>query len=253
MPVKKLFICLVVFLMTCPLAFAQNDGNTKLMEILQSKGILSPEDIKNIQNSGDSNTNVDAAAQDMMLEILQKKGLLTDQEVAAISEAGDAPPTLATKSATPSADIIHSYDNGFCLKTRDESASLCLKGLLQVDYRAYDYDLKPGNIGTDPGSDKFDIRRARLITTGTLPPFIDCRLSYEFQGAGTRRLLDAYVDARIHDAFVLRLGQFKEPFGLEALSPDKDLFFSERSMGYDLNPARDVGLMAHGKLWSERF
>ena len=75
---------------------------------------------------------------------------------------------------------------------------------------------------------------------------------YEFQGAGSRRLLDAYVDTRILPYLSMRVGQFKTPFGFEQYSADKNIPFAERSMGFLLTPLRDVGFMAHGSFWGRR-
>lgn len=257
MSVKKLLVLIGVVLLLGANAFARDAGNDKMLDILQSKGLLTAEVIQTIQNANSPGVDSDSNTQDMMLEILRKKGLLSDQDVMEIRQAQGVPspasvqePAPAMAKADTGKELVGSLDNGFCLKTRDESAEFHIKGLLQADYKTYDYDLEPSGIGTDPGTDKFDIRRARLITTGKLSPYFDFMLSYEFQGAGTRRLLDAYANVRMHDAFSLRLGQFKEPFGLEALSSDSNLFFTERSMGFDLNPNRDVGIMAFGDFYS---
>ena len=255
MSVKKLIVLSGVVLLLWSNAVAGGASSNKLLEILQSKGILTVQEIESIQN--EKVTGSDGAAQDIMVEILRAKGLLSDEEAARIKQAENQMPAAVPPVSVPGQagangckEVVASLDDGFCLKTRDETAEFHLKGLLQADYKAYDYDLEPSGIGTDPGTDGFDIRRARLITTGKLSPYFDFALSYEFQGAGSRRLLDAYANARIHDAFSLRLGQFKEPFGLEALSSDSNLFFTERSMGFDLNPNRDVGVMAFGGFYS---
>jgi phosphate-selective porin OprO/OprP len=61
------------------------------------------------------------------------------------------------------------------------------------------------------------------------------------------------VDANVFSFASFRIGQFKEPFSLEHCTLDSLGFFAERSMGYYLTPGRDVGLMAHASLWSDRI
>jgi phosphate-selective porin OprO/OprP len=135
------------------------------------------------------------------------------------------------------------YQDGLCLSTQDAGTfSLCIGSLVQTDYRYFHYD------GADPNNNEFDIRRARLLLSGRLLQHFDYKFEYEFQGAESRNLLDAYVDILALPFASLRIGQFKEPFGLEQYTPDKNLFFAERSMGFYLTPGRDVGLMAHASL-----
>jgi phosphate-selective porin OprO/OprP len=140
------------------------------------------------------------------------------------------------------------FQEGFCLSGgEDIPFSMCIGGLLQADYQAYDY---PGE--EDPPSDKFDIRRARLSISGKMTDLVKYRFEYEFEGAGSRRLMDAYGDMNIRNGGI-RLGQFKEPYGLEQTSSDRDLFFAERSVGYYMTPGRDVGIMGWGSAWNNRF
>lgn len=136
------------------------------------------------------------------------------------------------------------YKGGFYIKSEEEGGmELRLGGSFQSDYRHY--------LETERNDNRFDIRRARLIFRGSLTRYFRFGLEYEFQGNETRHLVDAYGEAVIYGVHGLRMGQFKEPFGLEWQTRDKGTFFAERSMGYYLTPKRDVGLMLHGSLFTE--
>lgn len=108
-------------------------------------------------------------------------------------------------------------------------------GSLETDYRYYEENCREDN--------RFDIRRARLFFSGNLNHFINYRIELELQGSDQKKLVDAYGESKIHKNFVLRFGQFKEPFSLEWQTPNSAIYFAERSMGYHLTPKRDVGVM----------
>ena len=138
------------------------------------------------------------------------------------------------------------YKDGFCLAASDEEmVSLCIGGLLQADYRYFKYD------NEDPDKNGFDLRRVRMLLKGSMLRHFDYKFEYEFEGAGSRRLLDAYVDANLLEEASFRVGQFKTPYSFEWLTKDKNLVFAERSMGAYLTPGRDLGVMAHGSLWQD--
>ena len=92
-----------------------------------------------------------------------------------------------------------------------------------------------------------------MILGGSIFKRINYLFQYEFQGAGSRRLLDAYGDIHVFPFLSFKIGQYKEPFGLEQSTSDKNLFFAERSMGYYLTPQRDIGVMAHATLFNDRI
>ena len=141
------------------------------------------------------------------------------------------------------------FDDGFYLRSREKDLfELRVGGLLQVDYRYFHYD---GN--ADPANNRFDIRRARLLLAGHLYERFSYKFQYEFQGAGSRRLLDAYGNVLVFPYLQLRAGQFKEPFSLEQYTSDANLPFPERAMGYNLTGGRDVGFMAHASCWEDRI
>lgn len=112
-----------------------------------------------------------------------------------------------------------------------------LGGVFQADYCYYAEEQRADN--------RFDISKARLRLGGHLTPYLSLAMEYEFQGNETDNLVEAYAEADLGFSS-LRLGQFKEPFGLEWQSADKAQFFAQRSMGYYLGPGRDIGLMLHG-------
>ncbi|PIE66731.1 MAG: hypothetical protein CSA23_07620 [Deltaproteobacteria bacterium] len=135
------------------------------------------------------------------------------------------------------------YKSGFYIRSEEEGGmELRLGGAFQSDYRYYGEGERADN--------GFDIRRARLRFRGQLTRYLRFGLQYEFQGNETDNLVDAYGEG-VFGPTALRVGQFKEPFGLEWQNVDKAQFFAERSIGYDLGPKRDIGIMLHGSLFQD--
>ena len=261
------FIFVWVVVATPSSAPAQDSGLKKLLEIFESKGILTADEVKLIQQ---------AAAEDLQ-KIKEKDSEIYRREQQPLypeNESGRGEkeiygPTLAEPAVgevSPPQAASHSegrtelledlsavhlnalYNRGFCLQADNpEELALCLGGLLQTDYRYYDYE------NGDPENNHFDIRRARLRLSGNLLRYLGYKFEYEFQGISSRNLLDAYADIRPLPAAVLRLGQFKEPFGLEQYSPVANLFFNEPAFGYYLTPGRDVGGMVYGSVMDDRL
>jgi phosphate-selective porin OprO and OprP len=116
-----------------------------------------------------------------------------------------------------------------------------LRVRLHFDLRDYDPDLPL------EGGD-FIFRRARVALEGRV--FDD--LEYEFDADlrdEERPWRDVYVNYRRFRAAEVQVGRFKIPFGLDQLTGVFNLSFVERSLiGNDLSPARDRGVMVHGRL-----
>jgi phosphate-selective porin OprO/OprP len=114
-----------------------------------------------------------------------------------------------------------------------------LRVRLHFDFRDFDPEL---------GEDEFVFRRARVALEGRL--FDD--LEYEFDADlrdEERPWRDVYVNYRRFRAAEIQVGRFKMPFGLEQLTGVFNLNFAERSLiGSDLSPARDRGVMVHGRV-----
>lgn len=92
----------------------------------------------------------------------------------------------------------------------------------------------------------------RLQIEGTLFTRLEFEVSREF-GDATEPERDAFANLRVNRAFELRAGQFKLPFGRDALTGGANLDLVTRSLaGRQLAPGRDTGVMAHGRLARRR-
>jgi phosphate-selective porin OprO/OprP len=123
--------------------------------------------------------------------------------------------------------------------------TLHLSGTFQGDYRYISEDVRADN--------RFDIRRARLNVHGVFLKDLEYKLSSEFQGNITRRLVDAFGIYHISPDLKIQFGQFKVPFSREWLIDDSVFFFAERSIGFSLQPWRDIGLAISGELLEHLF
>jgi len=238
------------FCLSAPIR-AQDGALQQLVELLEKKRALTPAEAEAMRR-------VIARDQQRLLEkeqaLEQREQELLHREQALAEKEPEKPERLLSEEEKPTSKEEETgfaleavYEDGFWLRTTEPDVfSLRVGGLLQGDYRYYDYDSE------DPDKNKFDIRRARLFLQGWLTSHFEYKFEYEFQGAGSRRLLDAYGDVHLLPYLSVRLGQFKEPFSLEQVTKDKNIVFAERSMGYYLTPRRDVGAVLHASVWDDR-
>ena len=184
-----------------------------------------------------ANAATDPALQQRIDELEQQARITArkveiDQEAAA-QRAKDGPQAIAGR-------------DGFGLRTADNQFVLRLRGLIQVDARAYDSEV-PG-----AAPDTFTLRRIRPTLEGTLFGKFGYRFTPDF-GQGTTQIFDAYGEANFHPAFKLRVGKFKPPVGLERLQSASALGFVERYFPTNLVPTRDIGAQISGEFFDTRL
>ncbi|MDN5943400.1 MAG: OprO/OprP family phosphate-selective porin [Nitrospira sp.] len=186
---------------------------------------------------------------DQEVQILKRNREL-EQEAAA--KAKKANPVVKFNSTGYS-----SRTGGFALESADGQHVLRLRGLVQVDHRAYvegandvrnRSDQRAGDLDADgfhDASDSWLLRRLRPIFEGTMFGKYDFRIRPEF-AVGRINLRDGYIDARFDPSFKIRVGKFKSFVGLERLHSGGEIKMMERSYVTSLVPNRDLGIAVHG-------
>ena len=114
-------------------------------------------------------------------------------------------------------------------------------------------DTTGSGVGQDDGPiSSFDIPRMRVsFSGGVYRPWLRYAFQYEFSrtsGESSSKIKDAYVEIRPTDTpYLLRVGQFKAPFGLQQLTSSGRLQFVDRAItDSKFNPSRDMGVMFSG-------
>jgi phosphate-selective porin OprO and OprP len=133
----------------------------------------------------------------------------------------------------------------FTVATDDGDFKFRLGGRIQMDAATYAEDSLRHNDGTE-------LRRVRLFAQGTLWHDWNYKLQYDFTGSGINGLQDAYINYTGFKPVSIRVGHFKEPFGLQNMTSSKFVPFTERALISAFSPGRNIGLQVgtHGNNWS---
>jgi len=163
---------------------------------------------------------------DQRLRVLERKLELQGEESAA-KAAKDPVVSLSPK--------------GLSVKSpASDGIELKFKGLVQGDGRFFLDD------ASGPQNDGFLLRRVEPTIEGTWGPLLAFRIQPQLAG-DSATLNDAYVDLRFDPRATLRVGRFKQPFGLEQLQSSGGLAAVERGLPTELTPARDQGVQLQGE------
>lgn len=140
---------------------------------------------------------------------------------------------------------VQAGEDGFRLVSGSDAFELRLRGDLYTDARVFP--------GTDagPGSERIYLRRVRPRLQGRVYDRFAFSIRPDF-GIGGPEIDDAFVEARFAPSLRVRMGRFKVPVGLEALSSTTGLMHVERGFPTGLVPGRDVGIMLTGAIAQER-
>jgi phosphate-selective porin len=145
---------------------------------------------------------------DELLNLLIKKNLVSQQDADSLRSE------LALKEqAKRDKDKANQHILGI------GSKALQISGLVQTRYQGFE---QKGSINS------FDLRRIRLILSGSVSDSWSYYTQTEFGGTGVK-LVDAYAAYKLADYLKFNAGQFKIPFSLESLTGDAQLEFIDRS------------------------
>lgn len=134
-----------------------------------------------------------------------------------------------------------------------EDINVEIKGRTLLEWRQFDPDID---------EDTFHLRTARVGLKGKLTKHFDWEIEREITEELVDQLIkdgdkkiafgdwkDVNLEWNTFDAFKIRGGRFKMPFGMEQTTGVSDLDFAYRALGStQIAPARDRGLMASGDL-----
>ncbi len=135
---------------------------------------------------------------------------------------------------------------GFYLRNqKDEFPTVQVSGFIQVD--AARFNQSATSISTvGDANDGADFRRTRLIAKGHVAENVSYMVEFDFAFPGRPSFMDVWME--IEDLPVLgnlRIGQWRQPFGMDELTSVKELTFLERGLPFALAPFRQIGIGIH--------
>jgi len=136
------------------------------------------------------------------------------------------------------------WRNGTRVESKDGEVALRFGGRIQADFSFASVDnLVEETVGEFGNG--FEFRRTRLFFEGTFSDRVKFRAQYDFAG-GDALPKDLYV-AFLTKHGDVRLGHFKEFFGLETLTSSNHIAFLERSLPMEsFDEGRNAGIATHG-------
>jgi phosphate-selective porin OprO/OprP len=178
-----------------------------------------------------------------IVDALVSKGVLTEEEGRLI--------TKGHTSKTAVTPVVKEKDGSFTLESANGRNSIGLTGRMHFDYRDSDID-GSGDLGggrtddrdTASLADQFEIRRARIGVKGKFAK--DFKYEIVTNLPGTASLDVGYLDFAKYDQVQLRVGKFKQPFGLEELISSNNITMMERSYLDQTVPAKKIGFQVMG-------
>lgn len=174
-----------------------------------------------------------------ILEILREKGTISSEKYDELAKK------VETEKVKESKKPRVGYKRGLFIETADGNFKLQPYMKFRGDFRAFE--------GNHPSDNTFFIKTARLGLQGELYKYFDFNVSGEF-GKGGSKLWDAYIGVNYLPEAKLRIGQYKQPFGLEYYSSADWRDFIEMPLPVEnLNPRLDIGLMIHGNVGKGLF
>jgi phosphate-selective porin OprO/OprP len=175
-----------------------------------------------------------------IVDALVSKGVLTEEEGKLITKGH-----TSKTSVTP---VVKEKDGAFTLESANGRNSITATGRMHFDYRDSDIDTSIGGRTDDRDTaslaDQFELRRARIGFKGKFAN--DFKYEVVTNLPGTATLDIAYLDFAKYEKVQLRVGKFKQPFGLEELISSNNITMMERSYLDQTVPGKKLGFQVMG-------
>ena len=206
--------------------------------------------MKNIRTSGKNSRNIGGKSVNTLPGSLIK--IFVAVNIKAILVIGGLlcfPLTVVSQDTT---DYNVTWNHGFKFSGQNNDFNLKFGGRIMNDWGWFSKDDGvQDSIGDLSGGTEF--RRARLFNSGTIYSNIRYKLQLDFAG-GEAEAKDIFIEVtKIPFAGNIKVGHFKEPFGLETQTSSKYISFMERSFATVYAPSRNTGLMLHNTYLQSRL
>ena len=141
------------------------------------------------------------------------------------------------------------WNNGFKNTSSDGDFKLKFGGRIMFDYAFWNTNIN----GTDESFSGSEFRRVRLFNSGQVYKNVKYKVQFDFDGDGAS-FKDVYMEiTKVPFVGNIKVGHFKEPFRLEALTSSKYMTFMERGLPIAFSPERNVGLMLHNSYMDNKL
>jgi len=175
----------------------------------------------------------DKTVEEEILDILMDRGAIPSEKYNELKKS------LEKEKDKNGIVLYPYYKDGFFLEAPEKEFRIRIGGRVQLDYYSFDHN------GQDASS-SFTMKRARMFLAGTLYKKLDFKVELNFGEGKDAYLADGYINLDYVPYAQIKIGQFKEPFGLEILTSFKYVDFVERSIiSTQISPSRDIGIMVH--------
>ena len=172
---------------------------------------------------------------------------LLESRINAVTTNLDAVPDSGSLSAKFDA-------GGWGFSSEDKNFKLKITGRLQDDWtfagQSDEWEQDVGHL-----EDGFRFRRTRLGAQGEVYKHFEFKIELDF-AQGDADFTDVFMGVVGLGEFVygVKVGQFKEPMGLDELTSDGFVTFNEQAAGYNgLVPGRNNGMMVYGNAFEDRM
>lgn len=130
-----------------------------------------------------------------------------------------------------------------------DEAEINVTGFFHLDWGLYDQT--PRNRATlGDIEDALGFRRARLAATGRVSENTEYILEFDF-AQSQPRFVDVWMEFQETAVGDVRIGRFRQPFGMSELTSIRSVPFLERPLQFTLSPFRQTGVMLHDTAWDD--
>jgi len=171
-----------------------------------------------------------------------------DGEKTAESSPGKAP-SGASEGLEVGQLLRARFDEGVSFSTPDDHFVLRLRLMEQTDFKLF------VPTGQDPARSGMYIPRFRVYFEGNAGRSFEYELSLQRSIEGTFDVLDANINYRPSDAFMIQFGRFLVPYSYEWFDHLEQFFITPERGLFPLNfgLSREAGIMAWGKVMEDRL